>query len=312
MLSNALDFVHKAIDEIRDNLGEQESENKYAALYLAAGIEILVKARLASEHWSLVFDDPRSASRAKFESGDFKSVAAGEVISRFNNVASQNVDTAAAKQVFDLRNRLVHLAPSPNGFASRVVLARGLDFVTNFLHRQLQPHLQLADARLAESAQKKILVAYSELQDFADKRMANLAKVLASEPVVVDCHRCSKRAMVIHGSHQDPACLFCFHSEPPMEAADSYATLVLGWSSFESVKQGGHDPVSECPNCGEPALVSGIAVARRAKVHYACFACAEVYATDDLTPCDRCGSLIDAGPGRSSVCAACWSALGLR
>lgn len=61
ILENALDFIDRAIVEVRTRLGHGEDENKFAALCLGSGIELLVKARLAMEHWSLIFDDPAVA-----------------------------------------------------------------------------------------------------------------------------------------------------------------------------------------------------------------------------------------------------------
>lgn len=46
---------------------------KYAVLHLAAGVEVLLKARLQYEHWSLVFAQPGTATREALAEAPFRS-----------------------------------------------------------------------------------------------------------------------------------------------------------------------------------------------------------------------------------------------
>ncbi|HEX4556398.1 MAG TPA: hypothetical protein VH249_20580 [Xanthobacteraceae bacterium] len=66
LIENALDFLTRAIDEF-------EGAPKYSIIHFYAAIELFLKARLLDEHWSLIVS--KEPDRAKFESGDFVSVA---------------------------------------------------------------------------------------------------------------------------------------------------------------------------------------------------------------------------------------------
>lgn len=307
LIENAIDFIDRAIDEIRLRSGATEHENKFAALFLASGIEVMVKARLAQEHWILVFEDPSRATLGRFQSGDFVSVSAGKVIQRLNDVTGVRIDPDQAKRVFDLRNRLVHFAPSPTGNASRVILAGGLSFVASFLFEHLRPRSPADQQHYIEAAQARIMDAYQELKDFADKRMLLLKGELMQQAVVVECPNCSKMALVtdVEGSTMSPQCLFCYFTGSGPEVAEAYAEQVLHLSAYEAIKDGGEDPVRDCPECDENSLVPGAAVANRPKIDYLCFSCSTTYEHDELIDCERCGALIPALDDDWSVCSIC-------
>lgn len=306
LLENAVDFIDCAIEEIRLRSGDTEHENKVAALFLASGIEIMVKARLAQEHWILVFEDPSRATLGRFRTGDFVSVSASKVIQRLNDVTGLAIDPDLAKRVFDLRNRLVHFAPSPTGNASRVILAGGLSFVASFMHQHLKPRLPVDQQRHIDAAQERIMESYQELKDFADKRMLLLNGELAQQPVVVECPNCSKWALVTDaGDGGGAQCLFCYFTGSGPEMADAYAGQVLHLSAHEAIKDGGEDPVKECPECTENSLIQGVSVAKRPKIDSLCFSCSITYEHNELINCERCGALITAGDDDWSVCSIC-------
>jgi hypothetical protein len=66
-----------------------------AVLHLQAAAEVLLKARLIHEHWSLVFQDPGNATRRKFESGDFNSVGLADTVKRLRDVLGIDVGEKA-------------------------------------------------------------------------------------------------------------------------------------------------------------------------------------------------------------------------
>jgi len=72
---NAVAFLLKAAEE----LGESP---RYSLIHLCSGLELLIKARLAHEHWSLVLEKPGTKSLAEVEQGDFKSVAFKDALER--------------------------------------------------------------------------------------------------------------------------------------------------------------------------------------------------------------------------------------
>ena len=80
----------------------------------------------------------------------------------------------------------------------------------------------------------------------------------------------------------DPYVLFKYKGN-----ATEFVEKELEISAYECGKDGGEFPVYECPECGEEQL------AYDADSHrYHCFACDENFTDEDLTFCERCGSLM--------------------
>lgn len=80
----------------------------------------------------------------------------------------------------------------------------------------------------------------------------------------------------------DPYVLFKYKGN-----AAEFVEKELEISAYECGKDGGEFPVFECPECGEEQL------AYDADSHrYHCFACDENFTDEDLTFCERCGSLM--------------------
>ena len=81
--------------------------------------------------------------------------------------------------------------------------------------------------------------------------------------------------------------------------ASDYVENELGISAYECGKEGGEFPVYFCPECGEEQL------AYDADTHrYHCFACDQNYTEEDVTFCERCGSLMRQD-GELSICQNC-------
>lgn len=72
LLENSLDFI---LTGVKDLSGEPTPRDlKYSALHLSAGVELLLKARLEKQDWSLVFKDVNKANEDAYKTGEFKSV----------------------------------------------------------------------------------------------------------------------------------------------------------------------------------------------------------------------------------------------
>lgn|GEM_PF-1175665 len=92
----------------------------------------------------------------------------------------------------------------------------------------------------------------------------------------------------------DPYVLFKYKNN-----AAEFVERELETSAYECGKHGGEFPVYECPKCGEEQL------AYDADTHrYHCFACDENYTDEDLTFCEKCGSLMRRD-GSECICQNC-------
>ncbi|PCI00527.1 MAG: hypothetical protein COB76_03410 [Alphaproteobacteria bacterium] len=104
LIDNGFDFLGRAIQQFK-------TEPKYSVINFCAAIEILLKARLMHEHWSLVIATKGHPDIGKFKKGDFKSINFNELIPRIESVTGEKVPsdvTLCFKGLANHRNKMVH------------------------------------------------------------------------------------------------------------------------------------------------------------------------------------------------------------
>lgn len=102
LILNGIDFLEKS-------LGEFKEQPKYSIIHFAISVEILLKARLAIEHWSLIVN--KEPNKKKYDLGDFVSVNLDETVKRLRNVVGENISEAeysSFKKIAAHRNRIIH------------------------------------------------------------------------------------------------------------------------------------------------------------------------------------------------------------
>ncbi|MNS00317.1 hypothetical protein D3C72_315660 [compost metagenome] len=110
LLNNAVGFLNRAI---------RDAGNRPNALAIGVytAIELVLKARLAHEHWSLMVT--KSPNRTKFEAGDFVSVSFDDACIRLRDIVQEPLPDETREAFDDLRkirNRLVHFSPPEEAF----------------------------------------------------------------------------------------------------------------------------------------------------------------------------------------------------
>ncbi|WP_328690742.1 hypothetical protein OG879_28945 [Streptomyces caniferus] len=255
-----LDFtpVHNGMDYLRsavEHLAGQEWEHKvsepdaralkYAVLHLHAAAEVLLKARLTHEHWSLVFSEPAAASWDKYTDGDFQSCSIPTTLDRLERVARvpfPQKKRTAITQLGETRNALTHYGHSKSAHRVEGQVATMLDLLITFISEHLQP-TEGKEAPHVETAMRELRGRLGRVQKLVDKRMNGLAQQLQEHAdYTVICPECRQDALVVG---QSPACLFCLQTyNAPREAA-------LRWG--ESIVGGGADDVDwsleDCTAC---------------------------------------------------------------
>src|SRR5437867_1497094 len=104
LVKNAIDFLERAIAEI-------EERPKYSIINFFSAVELIFKARLMTEHWSLVIAKPENANLRKFKEGDFQSVNLDQTVARLKNISGENFTDHELRTFETLRkhrNKLVH------------------------------------------------------------------------------------------------------------------------------------------------------------------------------------------------------------
>lgn len=104
LAENGFDFFEKASEQL-------EKDPKYSVINFFTGIELLLKARLLWEHWTLVYTEPSTANIDGFSKGNFQSVSIDTAVQRLRNVVGAKISTRAVNAFNGIRqhrNQLMH------------------------------------------------------------------------------------------------------------------------------------------------------------------------------------------------------------
>ncbi len=73
LTENGLTFLHRSVTEMRAQPATLRSLS-FAIVDLAAAVEVLMKARLVREHWTLICSEPDKATPTQMLAGTAKTV----------------------------------------------------------------------------------------------------------------------------------------------------------------------------------------------------------------------------------------------
>jgi len=327
---NAFDFLTRAVAEF-------EKSPKYSVIHFCAAVEMLLKAKLLREHWSLVVGKPQEASRAKFEAGDFSSVTLFETRARLREIAGVEISDSAYR-TFDFlskhRNKMIHFyhagvvgdAKEKERIASEQCLS------WFYLHGLLQQwKLDFKAHQAAISNAEEVMRGHRKYLETKYKALSEEIKALvAAGEQVIACESCEFDAAVLRpirkliyhgrclvcdwlGTHVEidcPGCSkslmlsgaycecpYCQENIDPEKIKDA---LVDPAVAHRAIKDGGdHDIDINCNQC------DGYHTVVRMEDKYLCTSCIGVF--DDAQPCDWCNELNtgDMSDSYSTGCSHC-------
>lgn len=307
-LHNGLDFIDSALEYLADPTDERGA--KYAVLHLAAGVEVLLKVRLEREHWTLVLRDPRSASRQRYDDGDFISANLDDVLKRLTDVCGIELTEAkqtTLKEFKKKRNQIEHFDVRANTRALQTNAVAVLSVLLEFIATEFGPTELTEDE---DDLLARIREKLSTIEGFVEHHRGQIAPRLAEaeqdgHPIVY-CTVCNEQAVILDEDRS--ACAFCGHTGHPTTFQDAYLQALGHWSEYETVKNGGIWPVYFCDECGSMTLV----VETFATHDAVCFTCATKWAIGTFRACDRCGERYAHDGDDAGMCDDCWAALDSR
>lgn len=230
---NAFDFLKRGIEEF-------DKAPKYSVIHFCAAVEMLLKARLMREHWSLIVSKQDQANLTKFMAGDFMSVTLEEARARIRDVAGEDIGDDAFNSFRTLanhRNKMVHFfhggLDSDDKAKEQIVAEQCRAWF--HLHRLLirwdgyfsDFHDQIAQADRAMKRHRKYLTA-----KFKALRSDLEAKRKSGHPPQ-PCNACGFKAAIAEGLDDQIASLHC-------SVCDHVETQVQ----------------LHCPHCGESITVT--------------------------------------------------------
>ncbi len=324
VIDNALDFISRAATELWDTTLTDTQQLKYSTIHLYEGIELLLKARLMQEHWSLILLKPDDYKANTFEQGDFVSVTYKLARTRLESFCSVKFDKKA-HDAFDslrkLRNRYVHFVCHENRTRVMAQQLKAWHYALDILERKT---ILLSLEQKEELAKVKFLIMRSE--EFLNVRFDEVGPELkqAKEEglIVATCPTCEKLSLIIGDGL---CCKVCVVDDLyPTDVADDYATMNNVF--WKHPKHGVDDEVVYCGLCGEQACVpTGEDIEENVEraldslprepsddlgsSSYLCFACGNIEFTPYPDKCGYCGTLYFADrskDGELSGCPNCW------
>jgi hypothetical protein len=291
-LENGLDYLASVVEHLSGSPTPRDL--KYAVLHLQAATEVLLKARLAAEHWTLIFKDPGLASMKRRQADDYETCTTKQLLDRLQNIVGVTLTPDQDRAIQNLaksRNALQHhgLSESAPAVESRTVEV--LDFLLDFVRSQLLPTLDAnpvthPEGEHVRAALETLQETLNGIRSFVTARMTNLRPQLDPlESRTIECPGCLQWAVVL-GYYPEAwaaTCLFCDRSWTYDTLPNEYASTVL----FRSWDEGEPVAIVECPQCGNE-MVRGVrtAVAPNTPIDL-CFACGE---TPEVELCVRCGA----------------------
>lgn len=211
LLENALDFLDQAAIHARR---DSSRDWKYALLHLASGVELLLKARLQEEDWTLIFQEPSSANTENLRTGEFESVKRKELIMRLKcrGIELEFKTKNSLDIINKFRNKLIHFEVNVEEKVVKSLLGQGFAFALLFIRQSFPEDKH----NVARKYVNMISVALSEFEEFVNERLRNLQDELGEE-ILPFCPSCGQETLVL--GKGDPHCLFCELTGDPEEIA---------------------------------------------------------------------------------------------
>lgn len=281
LLDNALDFLLSAAETCRRDEGSRSLKD--AVLHVANGVELLVKARLAREHWSLIFAQVNVARYSEVDSADFISVDFSTACKRLENIAGVKVDNSAnfpVGRLRKLRNRLTHFTSTIESRQAKSLIGRAMAFCVEFCEQQGLVTVDSKD-KLGE-----IHKNLTEFKEFVDERMKSISEEL-DLGFVWTCPECWQTTLGIDDGVAE--CKFCRKQHDPQELAEKE----------------GEGSARDCPECWAESSFTFVQYNNQ-RGEWVCFSCGESGVS--YYDCMRCGEMqLFSEDEDLHICESCWS-----
>lgn len=307
LVKNAFDFLNVAVSEF-------STSPKYSVVHFCSAAEMLLKARLLREHWTLVVQRPEQASWAAFLAGEFVSVTIDECRTRLREISGEHVDDAsfaALKKLSRHRNKAIHFfhAGVDGNRAARLAIVSEQSQAWFYLHRLLlkwsehfkkfQKEISAADAAMKRHRQY-LITKFDTIKDELPTGALGKCSVCALPAAIpewfddsvslvscavcdhrevwveVDCPACSKAAQLRGEGYS--RCTECGHQFDPDELV---SFLINEEDRHHAIKDG--DDQFGPHNCG---FCDGYHVVVQAGPKYVCAACFDI--SDRIEQCQWC------------------------
>lgn len=240
---NGMDYLLSAVTHLTEGQQPPDARDlKYAVLHLHAATEVLLKARLVREHWSLVISDVRKATEEKFHDGDFSSVTVDATMDRLRDIVGLDIGQANRTAITNLtktRNAFTHYGHTAEAYAVETQITLVLGFLLDFIPTHLYDPQSTSQFGVEYmDTMERIRERLGRIDSLVKDRMGDVnaaLKDMADRTVL--CPHCRQFAVAIP-DEEDRAedwvlepelrCLFCTAQWSSFELARLYVFEVVG------------------------------------------------------------------------------------
>lgn len=232
--------VESAIDFFNSSIENFEDRPKYSLINFCTGIELILKARLIKEHWSLILKNEPKYDQ--FISGNFISINFKTLLPRIKDVTRVK-DIKEAESAFNIiaahRNKIVHFfhenVKSNASEEAKAQLAR--EQMHAWWH--IQDLIQNQWRSIFTNFIEKISEINQKAQVFRDflkikfeKIQPEILKLIADGQTVSECRRCSYKSCLqqsLTNNLHNNKCLVCEleYFDIELECPECHNTLLL-------------------------------------------------------------------------------------
>ncbi len=251
LLDNAFDFLETGISLVAElskfHKYMSESELKTSLFSVSTGVELILKAKIASLDWREVFDRPMLAEIACLRSGNFKSVSFDKCIMRIETLMQNDLSPILKKRIESVRhqrNRITHFHFKATVETTASLICYGIDAFIEFYRSYVRESFCEEKDR-----SKKLEEMLFQVEEYVTVRLDSVRPKLDhfNRPRTYHlsiCNNCEQDTLILK-DQKTVKCLFC-DSENDIEEE---AMLISEINKNE-------ESVKACPRCQLKAMVT--------------------------------------------------------
>ena len=252
LVENSLSFLNKAIDEI-------EGEPVFSLIHFYTGLELLLKARLMHEHWSLIVHRKHIPDIQKFTSGDFQSINLDEILNSLDKTLGIKIAKMHADAFHDVRkhrNRIIHFFhdAQTKPIKKELIITEQLvawHFLQQIVTTQWSKIFNLWAKDIAD-IDKKLRKYRPYLKIVFDQKSSVIEKLKSSGYKVENCPSCKFKSLACEQNLEilyETRCEVCNLSEPRINIECPHCNKVLAYEGSVT---------SHCKHCKKKISITDI------------------------------------------------------
>ena len=295
-ISQSINHLHNA-EKIRDEERDESinRELKYSILHLHAGISIILKEKLAREHWALLFQNIDKASLKDFRSGNFTGISFDKCIDRLKEISSLGIrkeEKSILKQLKIKRNKIEHFCNEDSLDSFKPIIFKAINFFMNFIDEKTLEYLKENDAFV------EVRKSLSALEEFVRFKMNEISSEKLEN--ILTCPECFLDFFIKDSNELVIQCLFCLYK---LNEGDDFSSCYEVNSAYDDPRD--PSPSYYCSSCDEEDYI----VFYKGSRSYICLSCLE--SSDEINDCSRCGvhyvNGVDSIYADTDICENCFS-----